>query len=404
MFSNLINKIYEIKSLNALDLRNSIIEEYNLDKRHIVGFYTQAEHRFEAEKVFDDSEAKLPLVEKLGKDEIVRDAYSFVEKDSEIFNFSSCFLNPLYYSLEDCLNKIREEYNTGKCAVKRVAKIKDKNDKYNLFGDKVVCKRLSLEDAIELFSKKWKDYIDNYQYKISDEILKYQFDFSPVIVNVRRGKVELIDGFKRLLLTDPRQLNISVPVIHFYDLNDEDYLTILFAANAWKLRDGKKGSFYDRGFLFSLTNRFNFDVTKELPWKFVLTDVLSDYVGFDVSYHDFGVHDETGKGCFSYKNPVLVDDVNQIVELLGKTYYEDYDAIGDLQDYDFGRHLLKTFIQCVGIYRKKGNFEKLELGRILEDYLARHRKVIFKKINMSVPGYIENHFREQENRDFDFKI
>lgn len=190
-----------------------------------------------------------------------------------------------------------------------------------LYGDWCAVKYLTEEEAVEEFLKIMEEYIDSYQYKISDEVLKYQFDFSPVVVNMTKdGRVKLIDGFKRLLLVADDKLDYDVPVIVYNDLNDEDYLTILFAANAWKVRTGQNGSFYDRGFLF-------------------------------------------------------------------------------------GQYLFKVFIETVGQYRVIGkHFEDLDLSKIFNDYLDRHRKEIFKKINMSVPGYIENHFKPEANRDFNFKL
>ena len=401
MISNLIHKPYTIETMNALEIKKTLIKQYHLTKLNIVGFYTSCNHHCN----FLDNKEKYPVVCDLAPGEFKeRDAYFTKDYKGE-FDLRDCLLNPLYYSLEESTEEVRRRYERGGYTKKITgvfAKDKNEGKGYSgLYGDWYAVKYLTEEEAVEEFLKIMEKYIDSYQYRISDEVLKYQFDFSPVIVNKNDENIELIDGFKRLLLVADDQLDFDIPVVVYHDLNDEDYLTILFAANEWKMRADWGENFYDRGFLFSLANRFKFDIHKPLPYKFSITKILSWYCGIS-NKRTYSYHGEESKASFLYKNPKFVEDISKIVDLLDKDYLEDRDFI--LQEYDFGKVLFETFIETVGRYRLRGNFEELDLKKILDDYLERHEKVISKKINMGVDGHIRNHFSTPENRDFNFKI
>ena len=100
-------------------------------------------------------------------------------------------------------------------------------------------------------------------------LLEYaqNLEAQPITINLnsKTGKCELIDGYKRLLFTVNEDfLNIKAPVRVFNDLSDEAFLSLLYAANIWKYQVADKFAnsvyFHDRGYLFALKTRFNFEL------------------------------------------------------------------------------------------------------------------------------------------------
>ena len=58
MISNLIHKPYTIETMNALEIKKTLIKQYHLTKLNIVGFYTSCNHHCN----FLDSKEKYPVV------------------------------------------------------------------------------------------------------------------------------------------------------------------------------------------------------------------------------------------------------------------------------------------------------------------------------------------------------
>ena len=186
MISNLIHKPYTIETMNALEIKKTLIKQYHLTKLNIVGFYTSCDHHHCNLGIKE----KYPVVYNLAPGEVKeRDAYFTKDYKGE-FDLKSCLLNPLYYSLEESTKEVRRRYEKGGYTKKITGVFaKDKNEEKGyggLYGDWYAIKYLTEEEAVEEFLKIMEEYIDSYQYKISDEVLKYQFDFSPVIVKKRR--------------------------------------------------------------------------------------------------------------------------------------------------------------------------------------------------------------------------
>ena len=90
-----------------------------------------------------------------------------------------------------------------------------------------------------------------------DNTFNVMVESMPIVINrnSKTNKVELIDGYKRLLVNNNKeQLDIDIPVKVFEDLSDIDFLKLLFSLNEWKLF--AREDFYDRGFLFALREHF----------------------------------------------------------------------------------------------------------------------------------------------------
>lgn len=127
---------------------------------------------------------------------------------------------------------------------------------------------------VHLSNDKAKEVFDNainaiiYNNNTVGEIEFFQnLEAQPITINVntKTNKYELIDGYKRLLfITDKELLNHTAPVRIFTDLNDEEFLTLLYASNVWKCEK----DFHDRGFLFALKTRFGFTIPSSFYDKY----------------------------------------------------------------------------------------------------------------------------------------
>lgn len=94
-----------------------------------------------------------------------------------------------------------------------------------------------------------------------------------VVINITNGKIQLIDGFLRVLYSESCNKDIVVKV--YEDLTDEQFLHELVLCNIWKEScDYYSGvNFFDRGFLFALQFRFGIDI--QYVQENILTNMLN---------------------------------------------------------------------------------------------------------------------------------
>lgn len=114
--------------------------------------------------------------------------------------------------------------------------------------------------------------------KIVDDVFKQGIENCPIIINEKpNGKIELVDGFYRLLY---KEIDCNVVVKAYKNLTDEQWFKIMLNCNNWKTRHGQ-GLFYDRGFVLGLNARFGicaYDYHLEGNNVKHLVDFLSEYL------------------------------------------------------------------------------------------------------------------------------
>ena len=228
----------------------------------------------------------------------------------------------------------------------------------------------------------------------------------PVIINrdTVKNKIQLIDGYRRILtISDPKLLDLQIPIKVFTDLNDNQFLSVLYSANQWK-RLGKiydteirnaynyatEVNFHDRGFLFALKERFGF----ELPEEAYSSNSLHcmDYL----KVYDFG-------GCLGLKkNPLseedslklhyhYVDDIRILYDTLLKCHNTQYPY-----DKQYNKALTETILSALHVIRHQ-SYQKEEkpltpemITSLFED---KHLTEMFRKKTYSSDTYVENFMR-----------
>lgn len=267
------------------------------------------------------------------------------------------------------------------------------NEDYKIIFSKYdmikISTHISEEKAKEIFNNAINSVI--YQNNGVGELEFFQnLEFQPITINInaKTNKYELIDGYRRLLyITDEKLLSYSAPIKIFTDLNDTQFLSLLYASNAWK----SKESFHDRGFLFALKTRFNFVIPSsayniEHYWNELSTLQLYDFGGNLVRVDYNRLMDTLLNHKF------LASDINLMYNFLPQES-EKYGYDKNMAD-----EIKFTIIELVGEARRaKDNDLQNELSEslitsIFADDLI---KQYCSKKHLSTRTYVINYFRDK---------
>lgn len=247
---------------------------------------------------------------------------------------------------------------------------------------------ISEEKAKEIFNNAINSVI--YQNNSVSELEFFQnLESQPITINIntKTNKYELIDGYRRLLyITDEKLLSYSAPIKIFTDLNDTQFLSLLYASNAWK----SKESFHDRGFLFALKTRFNFVIPSSAYGDFYYDELST------LRLYDFGgnlVRVDYNRLMDTLLNhKFLASDINLMYNFLPQES-EKYGYDKNMAD-----EIKFTIIELVGeVRRAKDNDLQNELSEslitsIFADDLI---KQYCSKKHLSTRTYVINYFRDK---------
>lgn len=243
-----------------------------------------------------------------------------------------------------------------------------------VFTDVTVCKLLSKEE-VALLEQYILDKL-NEEYKVPAMRYLQELETSPITININEenGRIELLDGYKRLLVTNNKDLldrNVAIKV--FKNLSDKDFLTLLYAANYWKHSMGNRISdiaFHDRGFLFALKQKYGIEF-KDFDCKQMgLFDFLNIYdsnqrskFAKSIPYLTLKHSDMTS----SYdKHEHLVSDLENVAKNLSYVYEKDCGY-----DENIKQFLIPMVIACLGDIRRNGTSQRTataeDVVAILED-------------------------------------
>lgn len=252
-----------------------------------------------------------------------------------------------------------------------------------------------IERSINAFLKKNGNY-NRIQYL-------QELESSPITINIQDGKYHLIDGYKRLLyVNDKELLDRKVPIRIFQNLKDKDFFALLYAANYWKTKF--KGSadiftttsiFHDRGYLFSLRQRFG-----------IRFETNSYLLAFLCLYDN--VH--TSMGDFSnipISHPELIDsylhheftaiDIRNIAERIDEFFiHDDYNLPSIVKNYVIGLCIL-----YIGDARRSGKTtEIIDIGVIDKLLRSKELQSCIKGKSLSSLTYVEKNFQKSEIYSF----
>ena len=263
--------------------------------------------------------------------------------------------------------------------------------------------RLYKSDIINVFvhlpESKAKELFDNainsviYQNNCVGELEYLQnLEAQPITINIntKTNKCELIDGYKRLLyITDEKLLSYNAPVRIFTDLDDSQFLALLYAANVWKTKE----LFHDRGFLFALRTRFNFVIplsAYDNKGNFRLDELstiqLYDFAG-NLAHVDKSVIMNT-----LHNHKFFVSDMRVLYNFLPQ----------QAEKYSYDRNILEeimfSIIELVGEARRtKDNDIQKELSEelIISIFEDDSIKTACSKKHLSSRTYVMNYFRDK---------
>ena len=209
-------------------------------------------------------------------------------------------------------------------------------------------------------------------------------------INTKTNKYELIDGYKRLLyVTDKKLLSHTAPVKFFTDLDDKQFLTLLYASNMWK----SESKFHDRGYLFALKTRFGFEIPSS---TYDNLDFCETELGI-LQLYDFGdklARVDTTKlmGTLEYHKH-LVSDVSLMYNFLAKESEKSHGY-----DENISEEVRFTIIEAVGELRRRPDSDSQNelseglISSIFEDDLI--KKTCAKK-HLSTRTYVINLFKDK---------
>ena len=384
---NLTGKTYIIEPRNLKELAQYFIEKYNLSVEDIASFYRERTANYR----YDGFSAAIPELdfnrelkeEDRAKATFIKEKTSFRESMFDQYDIMIKFAKPLFERpLELQIEDIKNAHAAGTKLYRFLGQEK--------YQDEVECdmrlgtsynkyyQELTLDEAIEYF----KEVQHKVLLSLNDTVestnnLKYECDFSPIVCNLNVnvlsengiGDIQLIDGFKRLFTNSLDRLDFVAPVKTYIHLSDEEYIRVLNACNGWKFGTPR---FYDRGYVFSLQNRFGINL-KEFNNNQYHLDLVS---ALTIYGQVFKFYDE---------NKYLVQDVEIMKQLLSvPTPIEPRIEIMRKSMYSFINWLSRT--RVVGI-------EDINYVEFWKDVLEKSTKVLKKKTNAS-GGWADNFVRD----------
>jgi hypothetical protein len=189
-----------------------------------------------------------------------------------------------------------------------------------------------------------------------------------------------------LYITDKKLLSYSAPVRLFTDLDDTQFLALLYAANVWKTED----KFHDRGFLFALKTRFGFVIPESAYADTFHENELSTLRLYDFGESFHKVHkDELMNTLLYHKH--LVNDISLMYNFV-PSLFENYKYDKNMLD-----EIKFTIIERVGEMRRNDDGSQKELTKevitsIFDDDLIKN---FCSKKHLSTRTYVSNYFRDK---------
>ena len=221
---------------------------------------------------------------------------------------------------------------------------------------------------------------------LEDGVFAVMVDAMPVVVNKnsKTGKLELIDGYKRILVNNnPKQLDHSVAIKVFTDLSDTDFLKLIFALNEWKT--ATKEDVYDRGFMFALREHFNIrqEDYPEIQHRnnFSLFNLLHLY-GED-------------------SNSVPEQYANDILQM--KDLKALYDSTESIKNETFKKMLFTHLVEELGKARREyPDSPKINVHETFENVVNDPKLVALlnKKANLQMSSYIDKYWTDMKVDDY----
>ena len=265
-------------------------------------------------------------------------------------------------------------------------------------------KHLERTDAETIFNTAIDSIIYNNN-KMGTLAYFQNLEAQPITINIntKTGRVELIDGYKRLLyIANQTLLDYSAPIRVFTDLDDIGFLSLLYAANLWKYTAKNRDiAFHDRGYLFALKTRYGFEIP-EIAYKHYsniryYSDILAVFYAydFDGDYYKYTFSDDQMSIMDALRHHKhTIKDLIVILNTLPQ------ESSRDLQyDKNIADEIENFIIRTLGHIRRLPNSDEQKdldqsvLTKIFNDELI--VKECCKK-HLSTDTYVKNHLENKK--------
>lgn len=268
-------------------------------------------------------------------------------------------------------------------------------------------RHLSKKEAETIFNNAIDEIIYNNN-KMGTLAYFQNLEAQPITINMntKTGRVELIDGYKRLLyIANQTLLDYSAPIRVFTDLDDIGFLSLLYAANLWKYTAKNRDiAFHDRGYLFALKTRYGFEIP-EIAYKHYsniryYSDILAVFYtyDFDGDYYKYNLGDTQMSITDSLRHHKhTINDLYIILNELPLVSSGDHKY-----DHNIANEIENFIIRTLGRIRRLPNSDdqkdlKVEtLNEIFDDELI--IKECCKK-HLSSDTYVKNHLENKKLYD-----
>lgn len=225
----------------------------------------------------------------------------------------------------------------------------------------------------------------------------HQLEVMPIILNIdtKTNKIQLIDGYKRLFCMQNKTIMDRNCVFKvFYDLNDIDFLKMLYMVNYWKQsmdpRNNAQLLFHDRGYMFALKQRFGIEMeTYSDNYKLLHTLQSYDSIQNKAKVMSFDLLPWSIQG-YDKDFCCFVSDISQIKDVY--EYENNSTNFGGL----IPRFLYFYVWEILGRYRRQK--EQIQKEICLKDLFnsiwndKKLVKLFAKKSNLSTDTYVHNMF------------
>ncbi|PLS19454.1 hypothetical protein CVD28_03290 [Bacillus sp. M6-12] len=254
--------------------------------------------------------------------------------------------------------------------------------------------------------------------------IHFGYEVMPVALSVKgdvensETPIELMDGFKRLLVMDTSDIpDIDIMVKVYDSLDDREWINAMLLYNSWKYADSEGADKYmDRGFQLGLYYRYRLMFVNMILPHWDMFRAINIYTtGRDLESYWREGSSTAGVYKTFWNNIVFYDDIQAIYDILTSKPIFKVKKKGQIVEHDMKQYkynnsglnrILEVFVSLLGEVRRmefnKGLTERKKFDRsILENYLNDEslQKQFVKVIEMSVDGFIMNHIRGHMRED-----
>lgn len=258
-------------------------------------------------------------------------------------------------------------------------------------------RHLSRKEAETIFNNAIDEIIYNNN-KMGTLAYFQNLEAQPITINIntKTGRVELIDGYKRLLyIANQTLLDYSAPIRVFTDLDDIGFLSLLYAANLWKYTAKTRDiAFHDRGYLFALKTRYGFEIPEiaynhysEILKVFYTYDFDGEYYPYKFSDDQMSIMNALRHHKHTIKDLIII--LNTLPQESSRDLQYDKNIADEIENF---------IIRTLGHIRRLPNsndqkdLDPSVLTKIFDD------KLIVKecsKKHLSTPTYVKNHLENK---------